>query len=219
LGLISEGPNSAGAQLAGVLPHRTAGGAPRDVRGLHAGEIPDADLDALILFGLEPDSDLTATDEALRKLAEQRFVIAFSPYSSESLGQVASLQLPVGTFAETAGTFVNCEGRWQSFSGSASPVGEARPGWKVLRVLGNLLNAENFDYLSAAAVRDDLKKTLGEVEPDNAYSRKVPLEKPNGDDVPDNDIDIPMYQVDAVVRRAAALQLTPEAQRSRGNDA
>lgn len=218
LGFLSEGANAAGAQLAGVLPHRRAGGVARDVQGLHAGEMLAADLDAVLLFGLEPDGDLAATDDALRKLAEQKFVVSFSPYTSASLERVANLQLPIGTFAETAGTFVNCEGRWQSFSGIANPVGAARPGWKVLRVLGNLLNAENFDYLSAQAVCDDLRSSLGEVEPDNAYRRKDPVAKPHGEDAPEDEIDIPIYQVDSVVRRAAALQLTREAQRSRGDD-
>ncbi|MFQ5982612.1 MAG: NADH-quinone oxidoreductase subunit NuoG [Woeseiaceae bacterium] len=216
LGFLSEGANSAGACLAGVLPHRRAGGAAREQQGLHAGEMLDADLDAVLLFGLEPDIDVTATEDAVGKLAAQKFVIAFSPYTSASLDEAAHLHLPIGTFAETAGTFVNCEGRWQSFAGIAKPVGQARPGWKVLRVLGNLLGAEGFDYVSAAEVREELEAQLGEVHPDNAYRRKKALKRPNGEDAPEHDIDVPIYAVDAVVRRATALQLTPEAERSRG---
>ena len=60
--------------------------------------------------------------------------------------------LPMGTFAETSGTYVNCEGRWQSQAGAATPVGEARPGWKILRVLGNLLNLAGFEYQSSEEV-------------------------------------------------------------------
>jgi len=129
---------------------------------------------------------------------------------------VANLQLPIATFAETAGTFVNCEGRWQSFMGVATPVGEARPGWKVLRVLGNLLGIKDFEYLCAADVCDELKLLLGKIKPNNTYHRKTALIKPNGEDAPVNDIDIPIYEVDGIVRRAAALQLTLEAQSSRG---
>ncbi len=215
LGFMSEGANSAGAHLAGVLPHRRTGGKTRDGNGLHAGEMLDADLHAVLLFGLEPDLDLTATEDAIKKLAKQRFVVAFSPYTSDALDDAADLQLPIGTFAETAGTFVNCEGRWQSFAGVAKPVGQARPGWKVLRVLGNLLEIEGFEYLSAADVCDELQELLGEVTPDNTYRRKKALRRPNGEDAATSDVDIPIYEVDAIVRRATALQLTPEAQRLR----
>ncbi len=217
-GMLSEGANSAGASLAGVLPHRRSGGKARDQAGLDAGDMLDSNLDTVILFGLEPDHDLTATDGAIEKLGRQSFVIAFSPYASAAIDQAADLQIPIGTFAETAGTFVNCEGRWQSFAGIAKPVGQARPGWKVLRVLGNLLGIEGFEYLSATDVRDELQEQLGEVTPDNTYRRKAGCEKPNGEDAPTNDIDIPIYGVDGIVRRATALQLTPEAQRGRGTD-
>jgi NADH-quinone oxidoreductase subunit G len=88
----------------------------------------------------------------------------------------------------------------------------------VLRVLGNLLEIEGFEYLSAADVCDELKELLGEVTPDNAYHCKKALKKPNGEDAPAGDVDIPIYEVDAIVRRAAALQLTPEAQRLRSTD-
>jgi NADH-quinone oxidoreductase subunit G len=218
LGFLSDGANSAGAHLAGALPHRRAGGEARDKAGLNAAEMLDKKLGALLLFGLEPDKDLAIAGNAVKKLAGQKFVAAFTPYTSAALDETAHLQLPIGTFAETAGTFVNCEGRWQSFSGIAKPVGEARPGWKVLRVLGNLLGIDNFEYLSAVEVRDDLADTLGEITPDNTYRRTAALDKPNGADAPAEEIDIPIYEVDGVVRRATALQLTPEAQRSRGED-
>ncbi len=217
-GFLSEGANSAGACLAGVLPHRRIGGKARKDAGLDAREIVAADLDAVFLFGLEPDSNLTATEDVVKKLKGQSFVVAFSPYTSAAIDEAADLQIPIGTFAETAGTFVNCEGRWQSFTGVAKPVGQARPGWKVLRVLGNLLGIDDFDYVSATDVRDELQEQLGEITPDNAYRRKAGIDKPNGEDVPANDIDIPIYEVDAVVRRATALQATPEARRARDAD-
>ena len=215
LGFLSEGANSAGACLAGVLPHRQTGGKARDEAGLDAGQMLDASLRALFLFGLEPDNDLTATEDAVEKLARQGFVVAFTPYTSAATEEAADLQIPIGTFAETAGTFVNCEGRWQSFSGIAKPLGQARPGWKVLRVIGNLLGLDDFEYVSASDVRDELQERLGEVRPDNTYRRELGLDRPNGEDAPANDIDIPIYEVDSIVRRATALQLTPEAQRAR----
>ena len=219
LGFLSEGANSAGASLAGVLPHRQSGARPRDTAGLDASKMLDANLDAVLLFGLEPDNDLTGMGNAVTKLAKQSFVVAFSSYTSAAIDEAADLQVPIGTFAETAGTFVNCEGRWQSFAGIAKPLGQARPGWKVLRVLGNLIGIEDFEFLSATDVRDELLEQLGEVKPDNAYGRDAGLDKPNGEDAPENDVDIPIYEVDSIVRRATALQMTPEAQRARGADA
>ena len=217
-GLLSEGANSAGACLAGVLPHRRMGGQARDQAGLDARQMLHAKLDAVLLFGLEPDCDIASTDDAVDKLAHHGFVVAFSPYTSAAIDEAADLQFPIGTFAETAGTFVNCEGRWQTFAGIAKPVGQARPGWKVLRVLGNLLGIDDFEFLSAADVRNELQEQLGEVSPDNAYRRKASCDKPNDEDAPANDIDIPIYEVDGIVRRATALQMTPEAQRARGAD-
>jgi NADH-quinone oxidoreductase subunit G len=165
---------------------------------------------------VEPDADLSCCEDSGGKLESQGFVAAFTPYVCDSLERSADLLLPIGTFAETAGTFVNCESRWQSFSGIANPVGEARPGWKALRVLGNLLDADGFDYETSEEVRDELVAELGELAPDNSYAGTEALAKANGADSPAEQVDVPIYQVDAVVRRASALQLTPEAQRSAG---
>ncbi len=216
LGSLSEGANSAGAHLAGVLPHRERGGAPRSSTGLTATAMLSANSDAFLLFGLEPDKDIVGGDDAVEHLSQQKFVAAFTPYKTYALETCSDLLLPIGTFAETSGTFVNCEGRWQSFEGVANPVGEARPGWKVLRVLANLLDVVDSDYQTSLEIRDELKSLLGDIEPDNSGRQATAVAKPNGEDAPQNNIDVPMYQVDGIVRRAVALQLTPEARRSRG---
>ena len=220
LGYLSEGANSAGAHLAGVLPHRRAGGKARERVGRNAADMLDEPLDALLLFGIEPAFDFPAEREAVAKLAKQAFVAALTPYASADLAECADLLLPIGTFAETSGTFVNCEGRWQSFRGAATPLGEARPGWKVLRVLGNLLDVDGFDYLSSEEVRDELQAALGDLALDNRYSGKNALARsagrangPSATTHATQDADVPMYEVDAIVRRAVALQLTPEAKR------
>jgi NADH-quinone oxidoreductase subunit G len=184
---------------------------------MNAAEISGESLDAILLFGIEPDADLSCAEDAADLLAAQSFVAAFTPFVSESLRNAADLLLPIGTFAETSGTFVNCESRWQSFSGIANPVGEARPGWKVLRVLGNLLDVDGFDYDSSEDIRDELIAALGDIKPDNSYAGTEALPKPNGADAPSEQVDVPMYKVDGVVRRARALQLTPEALRSAGD--
>ena len=216
VGTLSEGANSAGACMAGVLPHRASGGKARKSSGLHAGNMLDQSLDAMLLFAVEPDRDICSTDEVLAKFAGQKFVAALSSYDSKALQDTADLLLPIGTFAESAGTYVNCEGRWQSFDGIAYPPGQARPAWKVLRVLGNLLNAADFDYQTSEDIRDKLAAMLGDMQPDNNYVSKKSIVKINGADDPAARIDIPIYRTDAVVRRATALQLTPEAQCSSG---
>ena len=94
---------------------------------------------AVVLVNVEPDVDIHATGDAVAKLSDQQYVVALTPFVSDGLLECADLMLPTGTFAETSGTFVNVEGTWQSFSGVASPVGESRPTWKVLRVLANLV--------------------------------------------------------------------------------
>ncbi len=213
-GSLSEGSNSAGAHLVGLLPHRLPGGEPRRKSGMHAGNMIDGKLDAVILVNVEPDADLHATSDVIAKLGQQSFVVALTPFVSDALLEAADLLLPIGTFAETSGTYVNVAGTWQSFAGVANPVGEARPAWKVLRVLGNLLDVPDFDYVTSEDVRSEIAGQLGDIKPDNAYKGKGKIARPNGADEPANEIDIPMYSVDGLVRRANALQMTTEARRA-----
>jgi NADH-quinone oxidoreductase subunit G len=119
--------------------------------------------------------------------------------------------LPIATFAETSGTFVNGEGSWQSFEAAADPVGESRPGWRVLRVLGNTFGVPDFEYRSPEEVRDELKKQLGDIAPDNAYrgSVEISLDEHESDAT---GVDVPIYSIDPLVRRSLALQQTALAQ-------
>ena len=217
-GGLSPGPNSAGAHLAGLLPHRGQGGHPRSASGADAGSMLDQTLDAVVLLNIEPDADLVAVDDAVAKLKKQGFVVALTPFVSDSLLEAADLLLPVGTFAETSGTYVNVAGSWQSFAGVAKSVGESRPAWKVLRVIGTLLEAAGFDYVNSDDVRNEIAGQLGEVAPDNDHDAEAKLAKPNGKDSPAAEIDIPIYSVDALVRRATALQRTSEARRAATED-
>jgi NADH-quinone oxidoreductase subunit G len=204
LGTLSPGANSAGLSLAGVVPSEN---------GVHAGAMLDESLDAVVLLGVEPDADLLATTDAAGKLSGKDFVVALTAFDSDSLRESADMLLPIGTWAETSGTYVNAEGRWQSFAGIANPVGQARPAWKVLRVLGNLLEAPGFEYLTSEEVRDELQANLGEIQPES-YSGTTKPGKVNGEDAPEAEIDRPIYSVDALVRRAAALQMTVAARQS-----
>jgi NADH-quinone oxidoreductase subunit G len=216
LGTLSPGANSAGLSLVGVLPHRGAAGEAREPAGLHAGNMLEASLDAVLLLNVEPDTDLLAAGYAVTKLGQQAFVVALTPFVSDALLETADLLLPVGTFAETSGTFVNAAGTWQSFQGCAKPVGEARPAWKVLRVLGNLLDGPDFDYVSSEDVLAEARALVGGVRADNRIAGSGGAAAANGADDPAREIDTPIYSVDGLVRRARALQLTPAAKRVAG---
>ncbi|MBX5460168.1 MAG: NADH-quinone oxidoreductase subunit G [Steroidobacteraceae bacterium] len=205
-GVLAEGGNAAGAYLAGAVPHREAGGRPIAQPGLTAAEMLKKPLGAYVLFGgVEPWVD-ALDSEVTRTLAAAKFVVAMTPFESETLREVAHVMLPIGTFAETSGTFVNLEGRWQSYAGAAQPVGEARPGWKVLRVLGNVLNLDGFEYLSSEEVRDELRRACADAQvAPYAGSHRV-----NGAPAAAPIVELNMYQADALVRRAPALQKTRE---------
>jgi NADH-quinone oxidoreductase subunit G len=213
-GLVAEGGNAAGAYIAGAVPHREAGGKAAAKAGLSAAEMLQQPLKAYMLFGgVEPSADLLDGGA----LAKAEFVVAMTPFANDALKKVAHVILPIGTFAETSGTYVNMEGLWQSQAGAAQPVGEARPGWKVLRVLGNMLNLAGFEYQTSEDVREELRKTCGasatspiaDIPVAAAVykgSHKVNGSAPVGEGL----LDLPMYQIDALVRRAPSLQKTRE---------
>jgi len=217
IGFITSGPNAAGASLAGVLPHREIGGKGREKTGLGVSAMLENELDAVVLVNVEPDADIHATTDAVSKLGKQEFVIALTPFVSYALLEVADLLLPIGTFAETSGTYVNVAGTWQSFAGVAKPVGESRPCWKVLRVLGNLTDADGFEYVTSEDVLIEFKSLLGDVDR-GSYAPTGSMSLPNGEDSPADEIDTPIYSVDGLVRRAPALQLTLSAKRAPGSD-
>jgi NADH-quinone oxidoreductase subunit G len=209
LGYIAEGGNGVGAALAGVLPHRTAGGRPVSAPGLNAADMLAARLKAYVLVGGIEAADLApaATTEASLKGAD--CVIAITPYASEDVRAVASVILPSAVFAETSGTWVNAEGRWQSAPGAARPAGEARPTWKILRVLGNLLGLEGFEYTSSEEIRDALELDIG------SYAGGVAAATPfTPGRLASMDVtrDVGIYRVDAIVRRSAPLQATADGQ-------
>jgi NADH-quinone oxidoreductase subunit G len=134
--------------------------------------------------------------------------VSLTPYASVEQLAISTVILPVAAFAETSGTWVNVEGRWQSVPGAARPPGEARPAWKVLRVLGNLLGLAGFEYLSSEDVRDELRRELGEYATGGASSAFVPGRLASLDVTRE----VGLYESDAVVRRSQPLQRTREAQ-------
>jgi NADH-quinone oxidoreductase subunit G len=221
VGLVTEGANAAGAYLAGCVPHREPGGTPVSAGGLPARAMLEARLKGyLLLGGIDPANDLAAAPEALAGA----FLVAASSHLTESLRATAHVVLPIGPFAETSGTFVNVEGRWQSWAGAATPVGESRPGWKVLRVLANMLNIAGVDYVSSEEVRDALQKLCGDralpVTGAPAAAGQRPA-KPDGSAPLDAKtsagawVDIPPYHIDVLVRGSESLAKTKEGREAR----
>jgi NADH-quinone oxidoreductase subunit G len=130
----------------------------------------------------------------------------------ESLRAVVHVVLPIGSFAETSGTYVNAEGRWQSWAGAAKLPGESRPGWKVLRVLANLLGLRGVDYDSSDEIRDALKLLCGtRIEAAAAIAGTMP----NGGVATGSWVDVPPYQSDVLVRGSEALQKTKDGRMTR----
>ncbi len=205
LAVLSDGPNGAGAWLAGAVPHRSAAGAVRTHAGLSAQAMLASPRKAYVLFGCEPEADFADPTLTQQALATAEFVVSLTVFDSKQLREQATLLLPIAPFSETSGTFVNGEGRWQSFTGAVRPLGEARPGWKVLRVLGNLLNLSGCDYQSSEALRDELRTLVGARWPSHArVAATVTVPTANSD--MERIGDVPLYATDALVRHAASLQ-------------
>jgi len=202
LGVLSEGANAGGAWLAGAVPHRDAAGLAVKQPGLNARQMLESPLSAYLLVGGAEPWRESPLPSVAATLAEATCVIALSPFADQTLREIAHVILPVGTFAETSGTFVNLEGFWQSFAGVAQPVGEARPAWKVLRVLGNLLGFPGYDYQSSEAVRTELQLRCEAAVP--VVAAALELAAPAVAALPVAPVSL--YDSDALVRRAPSLQ-------------
>jgi NADH-quinone oxidoreductase subunit G len=215
VGCITEGANAAGAYLAGALPHREPGGAPIAAAGLSARAMLESQLKAYVLFGgVDPASDFSVEPRAL---ASADLVVAVTTHLPEHLRSSVHVVLPIGSFAETSGTYVNAEGRWQSWTGAAKLPGESRPGWKVLRVLANLLNVHGVDYVSSEEIREALKALCGaRVEASsNGAAAAGAVRMADGQTPAGSWVDIPPYQSDALVRGSEALSKTKDGRMAR----
>ncbi|MCH8220605.1 MAG: molybdopterin-dependent oxidoreductase [Proteobacteria bacterium] len=208
LGYIPDGGNAVAGCLAGVLPHRDAGGKSTADAGLDAHAMLASNLSAYLLLGCEPEFDCANGEAARKSLAAADLVVAIGSFASETTKEYADVILPIGSYAESPGTYVNAEGRWQSVTAAAAPVGQSRPAWKVLRVLGNLLDLDGFDYQDSQQVRDELAEILGQIGPDNAYHGDY--EHADAAGGAGEAHDVPMYRTDAIVRRSRPLQETEQ---------
>ena len=202
-GYLGESGNGVGAQLVGAVP---------GVGGLHAGQMLTQPMKALLLLNCEPLLDSANAAATRKAMASCGLVVALTAFKDVA-ADVADVMLPIAPFTETGGSMVNAEGRLQRFHGVVKPLAETRPGWKVLRVLGNLLGLSGFDFetvesVGAEALGDaaSLGQRLNNAAP--AVSLQVAAATPMG---LERVADVPIYSTDATVRRSAPLQATADA--------
>ena len=206
-GYLTEGANSSGAWLAGMLPNSSATAS----SGMNVQEMMSKGIKSCVLLGVEPEFDMANPRQALTTLSQTDFVVSLTPFVSETMKQYAHVLLPTAPVSETSGTFINVEGRQQSFTGVTQPAGDTRPAWKVLRVLGNLLNLDDFDYVSSEQVRDAVLARTTEREMINSVTSSEPVMLPEKQDALTRIGAVQTYHEDMVVRRAVALQKTHDA--------
>lgn len=203
VGYLTEAANTVGAQWVKAQPQ---------ANGLHAAQMIAGGLKATILLNNEPALDSAAGQQALQGLNKSEMVVTLSPFKTNL--DISDVLLPIAPFTETSGSFVNAEGRVQSFHAVVKPLGETRPAWKVLRVLANLLGVQGVDYESS---QDVLRTAIG------ADTTQVPAQVLSNAtktviQVPAGPMAEPVvasiYQLDSIVRRAPSLQLTADARQA-----
>lgn len=208
LGMFPERANTAGAWLAGVLPHRGAGGQSlAGSGGLTARQMLETPLKSYLLVGAELEFDASNPAQAMSTLAAANGVVAISSYLTDSLSQHADVVLPAATFTESFGTYVNATGNWQSSRGIANPPGEARPAWKIFRVLASELELDGFGYDSPEDITREIQAKCGSVQLGNLTDfAQVPAFSAPQDAAVLRAGETPIYATDPIVRRSQPLQ-------------
>ena len=201
VGYLTEAANSVGAQFAEAMPMG---------QGLNAAEMLNGQLKAVVLLNNEPEFDSAMGFAASQTLNASQMIVTMSPFKTNM--SFSDVLLPIAPFSETSGTFVNAEGRFQSFHAVVKPLAETRPAWKVLRVLGNLMALPGFDFESSQDVlrqlAGDAPTFVGHDRLDNTTAALVRLSQANVECPP---AVASIYQTDSLVRRATSLQLTTDA--------
>jgi len=205
VGYLTQAANTVGAQLAGAMPGEG---------GLHAGQMRAGALRAALLLNTEPMFDAAGGSTAAAKLGAAAMVVTLSPFKANM--EFSDVLLPIAPFTETSGSFVNAEGRVQGFHAVVKPAGDARPAWKVLRVLANMLELPGFEYETSRdvlALVDLAQSEIGTFVPTAKLGNQttVAIDLAPAEGAP---CVASIYQLDSIVRRAPALQLTADARHS-----
>jgi len=200
VGFLGEAANVVGGYVAGAVPGNG-----------NARQIFEQPRKAYVLMGVEPEFDCANPQLALAALKQASLVVYLSSFKHAPALEYADVMLPIAPYTETAGTFINTEGRVQSFNGVVKPRGETRPAWKILRVLGNVLNLDGFAYESSEAVRDEvLGKGVEFVAGLSNDLNGVAINLPQAIQGLQRIADVPINFADAQARRAPALQQTTD---------
>jgi NADH-quinone oxidoreductase subunit G len=197
-GFLGEAANSVGGYVAKAVP---------GTAGLNAAAMLKDPRQAYVVLGAEPEFDCADGAQALAALKKAAVTVVLTPFKSQAMLDYAAVLLPVAPFSETSGTFVNTEGRMQSFFAAAKPLGETRPAWKVLRVLGNLLALNGFEFNSSEDVRTEALGGKPEFVSglDNGVNG-IALNLTAAAGGIERVADVPIHFADPLVRRAPALQ-------------
>jgi NADH-quinone oxidoreductase subunit G len=200
-GYLGEAANSVGGYIANAVPSE---------QGLNAAQMLASPRKVYVLLNVEPELDMYNPQQAMAAMQAADMVVALSAYKHQAI-DYADVLLPIAPFTETSGTFINTEGRVQSFKGAVKPLGEARPAWKVLRVLGNLLDVDGFDYTTSEAVRDEVLAGGNVADKLNNQLTGIAMQAVASTQGLERISEVLIYAADAVVRRAVALHKTPDA--------
>ena len=202
-GYLSEAANTVGAQFVGAQPRQG---------GLNAAQMLAGQVKALFLLNTEPEFDSAAGANAARGLADVDMVVTFSPFKTNM--DISDVLLPIAPFTETSGSFVNAEGRVQSFHAVVRPLGETRPAWKVLRVLANIMALPGVEFESSQDVLNQATAGLEQLTSQQlSNATKAAIDVAHGPAAAP--VVASIYQLDGLVRRAPALQLTADARAAR----
>ena len=204
-GFLTEGGNTVGGYLAGATPRNG---------GRTAAQMLAEPLKAYFVLHAEPSMDAANGARALQSMKDSGFAVALTAYKSAA-EDWADVMLPVSPFTETSGTFVNAEGRAQSFKASTAPLGDTRPAWKVLRVLGNFFELQGFDDESSETVRDAVIAGGIESRLSNEIKAAPALSTTAAQQGLERVADVPIYRSDVIVRRSQPLQETSASQSPR----
>ncbi|MCU7836611.1 MAG: NADH-quinone oxidoreductase subunit NuoG [gamma proteobacterium symbiont of Taylorina sp.] len=212
LSYLSPGANSSGAYLSDLLPNRNTDN--QSGSGLDTQAMLAEGLKGYVLYGIEAELDIDNPVQAVNALSNAEFVVSLSCYDSDALKSYSNVILPIAAMTESSGTLINIDGSWQTFNAISKAAGLSKPGWKVLRVMGNLFNLDGFDYQSSEDVISELKSDLnGSSDELNTSCEWL---CPENSSAQTHDIqriaELVIYKVDAVTRRATALQKTQDAQ-------
>lgn len=203
VGYLTEAANTVGAQVVKTTP---------GPNGMNAAEMLQGRLKALLLLNTEPEFDAALSVSAASAFSGADMVVTLSPFKANL--EFSDVLLPIAPFTETSGTFINAEGRVQSFHAVVKPLGDSRPAWKVMRVLANLLGLPGFDFESS----QDVLNATGILPLEGGTLVNAPLSNTSDASIDAQSAKVEpvvasIYALDGILRRASSLQMTADAKR------